>query len=234
MIYVSTIDTCKFPLLISLFEFFSDSKSLIEKTKEKLKNGMYFSRSQNSKTRRAKCWQTIHEIIDEDTNNRVEHLYLCTVCDEIIYNGSKDGNTMAFIRHVCFEKNEDGTNRKRIVISKDAKEKLTSAAAKFVSKDLRKYNAVEGEGLMDLCTAAMQFGQRHPKATANDLKDAWPSRYLVTSAIGKVASDVKKDIRSVMEKAKLQNGLAATTGRLLDRQLSSPFVHVYNHPRNIN
>lgn len=185
---------------------------LIDMTKENLKTGWYISREHTNKRKtRAKCWNTIHEIVDVDTDSKVDCVFLCTLCNDVIYNGSKDGNTMAFNRHTCFAKDEEKTNRKRLLISKEEKEKLVAASAMFVAKDFRPISAVEGDGLKDLCLASMQFGQKYPKATAKDMEENWPTRHRVLSYMETIASKVENDIGEIMKMAKSQNGLAATT-----------------------
>lgn len=211
--------------------FFAGEKLLIEITKENLENGLYISRERETKkkTRRAKCWDTIHEIIDVDTDTKVKNVFLCTVCKNVVHNKSKDGNTMAFNRHVCYAKSNEKTDHKRILVSKEEKEKLVAACTSFVVKDYRPFKAIECEGLMDLCEAAMQFGQKYTKATAENLKENWPSRFVVLHNVGKLASDVEKDIRKVMQMAKNQNGLGATTDCWTDNYQRRSYMCITVH-----
>lgn len=157
---------CSILIKWCFYSNFSGIKSLIEFTKKNLQCCHYVSRERENKrkTRRAKCWDTIHEIYDADLDTKVDYVYFCTGCKDVIYNGSKDGNTMVFKRHICFSNNDEKSNRKRLIVPKEEKEKLVAASAMFVAKDLRPFKAIEGDGLMNLCTAAMQFGQKYPKA----------------------------------------------------------------------
>lgn len=199
--------------------------------KENLENGLYVSRERTSKkrTRRAKCWDTIHEIIDVDLDTKVKNVFLCTVCKNVIYNKCNDGNTMAFNRHCCFDKSKEGTNRRRLLISKTEKQELIAATTSFVVKDCRPFKAIEGEGLKDLCIAAMQFGQKHTKATPENLMENWPSRYVVVQHTGMIASKVEKDIRIVMEMAKVQSGFGATTDCWADKYQKRSYMSITIH-----
>lgn len=168
------------------------------------------------RTARAKFWETIYDIFNVDTNTQVPHLFQCILCKGLIYNASKDCNTMPFNRHKCIVAG-NANKAKRLLISQDEKLKLAVASALFVTKDFRPFYAVECDGLLNLCTAAMQFGQRYPKATVDDLKEAMPTRNTVASHVSQISSGVKRDIRKVMDAAKEQNGLAATTDCWTDK-----------------
>lgn len=189
------------------FNLFLESSSLFEQARENLKIGVYGSR--NHTNGRAKFWNRINEIFDVETQTQVECLYHCTECNDIIYNGAKDGNTMAFLRHICLSEKSKKIG-KRLLISNEEKQKLTAASALFVTKDFRPFHAVECGGFLGLCTAVMQFGQKYPKATADDLKMAMPTRNTVCSHVAKISSEVKDKIREIMEAAKGQKSLAAT------------------------
>lgn len=97
---------CSILIKWCFYSNFSGIKSLIEFTKENLQCCHYVSRELENKrkTRRAKCWDTIHEIYDADLDTKVDYVYFCTGCKDVIYNGSKDGNTMVFKRHNLFLK----------------------------------------------------------------------------------------------------------------------------------
>lgn len=195
-----------------------------------MESGLYQPRIHvsKSKARRAKFWDNIRDIFDVDTNTKVDCVYLCSLCNSVIFNGSKDGNTMAFNRHVCYSDNKTSST-KRILVSNEEKDKLKEACAKFVAKDHRPYQSVECEGTIDLCTAAMQFGQKYPKATATDLIDSMPSRNVVVGHMAKVAGRAKKNIREIMDAAKAQNGLAATTDCWSDNYCRRSYMCITIH-----
>lgn len=199
---------------------------MIEDAIQKLKNAEYTHRIRNVKNRKNR-WRHIHEIFDNVTETKVDYVFFCTLCDEIIYNPTTSGNTTPFIRHVCKVQSKDGVPA--LLISKDQKDKLKSAAALFVAKDFRPYFAIECEGLLNLCTAVMEFGQRYPKATSVDLKNALPSRNTVRTAVCKIAGDVRQNIRRVMQMAKEQSGLAATTDCWTDDYKHHTYICITIH-----
>lgn len=130
-----------------------------------------------------------------------------------------------------YSRNENGETKgqKRILVANEEKEKLKDASAKFVAKDFRPYNAVECEGLTDLCPASVQFGQRYPRATANDFEDAMPSRHILVGHMEKVANSAKTEIRKIMDLAKKQNGLAATTDCWTDNYQKRSYMCITIH-----
>lgn len=215
------------------FSFFFIFSGLIEIAKENLEQGIYVTRvhATKRKCRRAKFWDHIHDIVDVHTDTLVSFLYRCIGCKEVIYNGSKDGNTMPFNRHVCYAKETKNNvkNRRNILISNEEKEKVIDAAAKFIAKDLRPYQAIECEGLIELCTASMQFGQRYPKASVADFVHTMPSRHVVVSRICEVATAAKVRITKVMNAAKLQHGLSATTDCWTDNHMRRSYMCITVH-----
>lgn len=84
----------------------------------------------------------------------------------VIYNSTKSCNIQPFLHHVCMKKNgELGSRKISLIFAKEEKEKLKMADASCVCKGYRPYQAIECEGMFDLCTAIMHFGQkiRRPK-----------------------------------------------------------------------
>lgn len=77
---------------------------------------------------------------------KINNFFYCTECTDIICSAYKDGNTNQLLRHVCYENNRTGSRKKtsKIMIQKSDKEEMKAAAAKFVSKDLRPFHAIQG------------------------------------------------------------------------------------------
>lgn len=139
------------------------------------------------------------------------------------------------IRIVCCairvmrKKNDSTQNNERIIVRKSDKESLKLAAAKFVSKDLRPFLAIEGEGLLDLCLASMQFGQQNRRATRNDLISAMPTRNTVKNAIAEIADTKRKQIGHSLRQAIATGGIAATCDNWTDDYRHQTYMTIVAH-----
>lgn len=162
------------------------------------------------KKRDANCWSQLwsrFDEISEDDRKEIEFV-ACTLCDAIVYKPNSNTNPMR--RHTCSGVQAMTKQANRVCVQKSDKTSLKVAAAKFCSKDLRPTYAVELEGLLDLCTECMHFGQNHPKATREDLAIAMPSRNTVSNAIEDIAKRNRAKIGNLMKEAIANGGLAAT------------------------
>lgn len=118
------------------------------------------------------------EVYDGET--LISGFFFCTNCKQVIFcEARKDGNINALTRYEC---SQDVNGKKKILVKPGIREEMKNAATKFVVNDLRPFYAIEGESLLQLCTAVMhfgQFGQTYPKACPDDLKTVLPSRNTV-------------------------------------------------------
>lgn len=96
-------------------------------------------------------------------------------------------------------------------------------------KDLRPYYAIEREGLIDLCHASMIFGQNYPKAKKKDLIVALPTRNTVRSAVHQAAEENRQKIRKLLQDAKSNGGIAATSDTWTDGFKHLTYICVVAH-----
>lgn len=183
---------------------------------------------------RSPVWETFNEIFTADSLEAVPNFYQCTNCETIVYNPNIGGNTTRLIRHICYEsKNGHDTNdhvgQERLMISAKDKEPLKSAAVKFIANDLRPYSAIEGEGLLDICVACMNFGQKFRKAGPADLKNALPSRNTVRAAVNERADEYREHVSKFLKKAIECGGIAATTDAWTDNYRHKSYLSVVCH-----
>lgn len=195
-----------------------------------------YTHSQRQKRARSEVWKKFHEIRNA-TDEVVKNFYFCLQCETVIHSASTDGNTNAFHRHECRDSDEEmgakkkkkKTSSKPILITNDDKAALKLATAKLICKDLRPYHVIDCPGTFDLCSAAMNFGQKHPTATDDDLKRALPTRNTAKAAIAEVANTVREKIRKILEKSKEHGGFAATTDNWTDNHMHNTYMCVVVH-----
>lgn len=180
---------------------------LIKLVQENIDIGVYTTKPRR-KYSKSPVWKYILEVYD-DNDQPVCDSYFCINCNKVIYNSNTNSNTNIFLRHRC--EIETPNKKKKMIIRNDTKEEFKAAAANFVSKDIRPYRAIEGGGLFDLLNTCMKFGQANSHATAENLREALPSRNTVRSAVTQRAEDTKRAIRANFHEAKLLGGFAITS-----------------------
>lgn len=168
-----------------------------------------------------------------DGEKIVDDAFYCTACDTPIYNFYEKGNTSIFNRHIC-QKIDVTNNKLKLIIRPEIKNDFKKAAAMFVAKDLRPYLAVEGEGLFELLVTAMKFGQQYKKATDDDLRNMLPSRNTVRSHLEQLACEIKIKIKTVMENAKLNGGLAVTSDTWTDKHRRLTYICLVAHCNTVS
>lgn len=199
----------------------------MEEVKKNLAIGIYFHQNKTGKTK-SPVWSKFNEIFVRESKLKVKNFYFCTNCKLIEYNPCTDGNTNRLRRHLCLKK-DDSSLESKIVVKRNDKHELKLAAAKFVSKDLRPFFAIQGEGLKELCFAAMRFGQRNRKATRNDFMAALPTRNTVKAAVAEVADKRRKDVTYLLRRAMETGGVAATSDTWTDDYRHETYMTIVAH-----
>lgn len=197
---------------------------------------------QRTKKCHSQVWTKFHEIRTTDTNEKIETFFLCTTCNDVIYNPCIDGYTKRLLRHNCASENgivcssgssssssEVSNTKAKIPINQNDKKRLKIASAKFVAKDLRPFYAIECEGLIELCDACMKFGQKNRKATTEDLKYALPSRNGLRTAIAELADDYRAKVAEMIKHAMNNGGVAATTDTWTDDYRHTTYISTVLH-----
>lgn len=193
-------------------------------------NGMFFGQKRG-KRRRSEVWKKFDEIYSADSKQQIKYFYQCCECREIIYSPYNDGNTNRLLRHICYEidANNNSETAKTLLITKSDRENLKMASAKFVSKDLRPYYAVECKGLLDLCYSCVKFGQKYRKASEADFLAAMPSRNTVRSAVTEMANVNRKKIAHLIKSGINSGGVAASTDTWTDDYRHATYINVVAH-----
>lgn len=208
---------------ILTFQFKFSSEAFKSEICENIDSGMW-QINKKQKHARSDVWNYIYEVYDGE--DRVDNAYYCNVCHKALYNFYERGNTSLFKRHAC-QKVDD--KKVKLLIRPEIKTEFKSAAANFVSKDLRPYLAIEGEGLFDLLSTAMKFGQSYKKATIDDLRQVLPSRNTVRAHLEKEAIDIKAKIKSILQKAKEIGGFAVTSDTWTDKYRRLTYICLVAH-----
>lgn len=150
-------------------------------------------------------WNTFHLLFDKD-ENEVLGFYFCTKCEKVVYSPfAVAGSTTQLLRHGCVPNQHKG-----FTIDNAEFETLKRAAAKFVSLDLRPFQAVECPGLLELTMADVNLGKRYQNMTIDDLYHVFPTRNTIKDMVKADAENAKDSIKILFRKAMNNGGFGCT------------------------
>lgn len=115
-----------FILLVYLIEY------KIEDLQNGLKTGKYIHKKLQN--RWSPVWEKFDGIFESESNIQIKCFFYCTACHNIEFNRATGCNTNRLLRHRCMTENKDENNNSitTMEISKSDKERLKSAAVKFI------------------------------------------------------------------------------------------------------
>lgn len=181
---------------------------------------------------RSPVWNFFNEIFENE--NKIAQFVFCIKCKSVLFRPNNNTNIMLRHMQIC---STDANNNNvlpkqpttKSIVSQEDKERLKLAAAKFVIKDIRPYIAVQGNGLLDLCFACVEFGKKYRKATHEDLVTSMPSRNTVRNTVTEIAERSRKDISKLFKKAIATGGIGATTDTWSDDFMKRTYISVVAH-----
>lgn len=166
-------------------------RELIE-IQNKIAEGVYVLRENDTKNCKGKHWTTFRIIVRED-GGRLPNLYACSAvnCLSVVRtNLTKDG-TGKLSRHyrTCksserigvdsyFEREFRPPAAKRI--KTHHREAVNNAAVSFVITDMRPADAVTKNGLVELLSVFTQIGSHYGSMAKEDVMNLLPSRFSVS------------------------------------------------------
>lgn len=145
-------------------------------------------------------FQFIRDIYDDNDNHIVDYV-ACFKCKDVIYYNTDNG-TAPLIRHFK-DKHKPGPNNtidsflQRPIknFSSFDKDKVKSAATDFVVKDCRPFEAISGNGLINLLIFFTQVGHKYGPLTQEDVTEILPSPQTVSRHVEKLSDECKAKIK---------------------------------------
>lgn len=187
--------------------------------KEGLESGIYSHRIK-ADARTSPVWNIFHEIFNDEDELEMHFVY-CTKCHAIKY--TRNATTTQLLRHDCVVEMIPGTSS-GIKVDRIDFENMKNAAAKFVSLDLRPFNAVECPGFYEIVMAGVKLGQKYPNLTKDDLLSNFPRRKAIKDMVAKDATESKNYMKSLLRKAIEQGGLGCTADLWTDKYKHNSYM----------
>lgn len=138
----------------------------------------------------------------------------CMNCENFYqYNG---GTTSTLQRHICNPQLKqpriDHFVNQRKQISKADNLNVRNAVTNFVIRDLRPFNVMEGEGMINMLGTMVRLGSKYPWLKDHDIKQLIPCRKTIHGTVLDKAEQARVMIRDVMKKSlDFPGGFACTT-----------------------
>lgn len=186
--------------------------------------------SRRKTEKKSEAWEIFNEIIDKSNLKVVSNFVMCSQCCRFQeYNGETTSN---LIRHKCVERQrtlDSFINKKTKIIQEDLN-KVKGACVKFIAKDLRPYNAMEGDGLFDLLKCMINIGKIYPMISESEMNNLIPCRNTVKSEVVNFANDMKTKIKNYFQQAlKYPGGFSSTTDLWSDDFKNNSYICVTAH-----
>lgn len=177
-------------------------KTKIEKQNEraaiakKIKDRVYHLQPKPEKERKkSAAWEYMHNILDE--NSTILRLHVaCSKCFDVFDYQSRTLGTRSLLDHrnKCTKSdpveniatNQSNLNRfysgvtAPVKITNDAKRQMSEAALRLIGKDLRPFNAIEGEGMKQFLQHFSGFCRNGQPLSEEDITNILPSRFTVS------------------------------------------------------
>lgn len=155
-------------------------------------------------------------------------------CENILSYDSSKGGTSHLRRHAdgCSSCASTGTTSvtsffKACSIPKAAKQHVTEKCVDFVCRDIRPFNAIEGEGFLELAQSLINVGVRYGQVKAADVL---PDRTTVSNYIAKRAKEMKETVVIPHIKKHLNKwGGGVTTDMWTECHTQTPYITVTVH-----
>lgn len=141
----------------------------------------------------------------------------CSKCSHVIKYNARNGTSNALIHIQKHEKSENESTidnyfvKQSVTISSTDKQCLIESAVKFVSKDLRPFAAVEGEGLQDFARSLWNMGSKYGCVTKEEISNVIPCRSTVSNQVRKIANTKKIQMSSILSKICTDSPFVAVT-----------------------
>lgn len=195
----------------------------------------------------SEVWNQFYQLFEVENNNDIKGWFLCLLCHQPVENKFA-GSTTLFFRHRkhCLNvKQQKPINEffhakvtKTVENTKISAKYLTAmkeGAARFICDDLRPYASVEGSGLFQLISAAVDIGKSYPMITVEDMKRALPGRRTVQRTIEEKLPSVKAMISMVLLDALATcDGFACTVDLWTDKFRQKSYLAMTAHVNQVD
>lgn len=201
-----------------------------DEIRKKINENVYSTRDKllegnASKRFKSPIWSICHEILDEDGKLVPQAIY-CIKCKRVFKYNSRSNGTTQILNHGCLnnvnQTKIDGFGTTKKNIAQTDKDKLKESAVSFVSKDLRPFEALSGDGLFDLLKVCVNIGAKYGNLEDSELKSLIPNPPTVSRWTGEIAKVLREALYRELYRIVTEAGIAFTTDVWTDnfRQLS--------------
>lgn len=174
-----------------------------------------------------------------ETNEKVDGFISCSICKKVLAFSPKSGTGNAIVhlkKHESAAVTMDNfVVKKGITVSRADKTNLIETCVDFVAKDMRPFETLNGEGLLDFARNIWNLGVKYGSISREEIADIIPHPTTVSNNATKKANVKKCQMRSLLHAAVEWNPFVAITCDVWQddyRKLSYLGVTAHFHNQN--
>lgn len=172
----------------------------------------------------------------------IPDIIACKTCKKVLRYVSKNGTSNALIhaeKHKVVQNTIDTflTKPKGVHLQSTERSSIIQGFVQFVTKDIRPYKAVEGEGMTDLLHTIWNMGAMHGATSKEELVDILPSAITVSRNVRKSAEEKKTEMTSRLSDVFASNLFIAVTSDIWQddyKRVSYLAITVHYYDKDMN
>lgn len=170
----------------------------LEDVLERVKIGDYSTRDKfhngTSKRFKSAIWTVCHEIYDE-LGEKVQNVVYCTKCEKV-FKYSRTHGTTTILNHGCLSVPNDQTKIDAFAtttkpIAASDKFKVKESAMSFVAKDIRPFEALNGNGFFQIIKMFVYIGAKYGMLADQEIRALIPSPNTISRAVSQFGHILK-------------------------------------------
>lgn len=194
----------------------------IEAVEQNIKDGVYTLKppKKSNRKRASPIWNYVYQLWNGD--ELLKSYVVCSKCNKIMKYDSALLGTKHILNHVKTheeaEINENNTmesfvlkTKKNRNVGETHKKVIQNACVNFLTKDLRSYAAVQGEGLVNLLRTFTMLGAIYGNLDTSDIFSIIPSGQTISRLVTKNASVLKDKLKADLKLVILKRNMIAMT-----------------------
>lgn len=190
----------------------------LEDVLERVKIGDYSTRDKfhngTSKGFKSAIWTVCHEIYDE-LGEKVQNVVYCTKCEKV-FKYSRTHGTTTILNHGCLSVPNDQTKIDAFAtttkpIAASDKFKVKESAMSFVAKDIRPFEALNGNGFFQIIKMFVYIGAKYGMLADQEIRALIPSPNTISRAVSQFGHILKMGLYDKIVNIVKKTGIALTT-----------------------
>lgn len=153
-----------------------------------------------------------------DGDKKVDNFVACAICKNVLRYDSKSLGTNHLRLHLKRHQSQPNTMNqylnkieKSVKVSENHKFQLKEACVLYVSRDIRPFSSLEGEGFLNLIKTVARLGSIYGAQIADDMESILPSGQTISRSISAMAVQCKENLKLILRSYIVETNMIAMT-----------------------